>query len=158
MEGDVSMTGNIVGFVHSGITVKDLENSLHFYVDKLGLKVLSKQVAQDEYISRIVNFSSLKEIKIAFLEIPGGNQIEMLEYVGVERLSGSVRPCDYGSGHICLLVNDLEQMYERLKKQGVKFRSENIVEITAGANKGNKAIYMYDPDNYVIELMEKKSL
>lgn len=156
-EGRMSQ-GKVVGFIHSGITVKDLEISLDFYVNKLGFELLSKQVSKQEYISRIVNFNDLEEVKIAFLQIPGGSQIELLEYVGVERLPGNVRPCDYGSGHICIQVEGIEYLYEHLKEQGVQFRSPQIVDITAGANKGSKAIYMYDPDYYIIELMQKSTL
>lgn len=147
--------GKVVGFVHSGITVKSLESALDFYVDILGFELLSTQVANSDYIFDIVEIPGLKEIKIAFVQIPGGHVIELLEYVGIDTYSGSVRSCDYGTGHICLRVENLEEMFEELKDKGVKFKSKQVVNITAGANKGAKAAYMLDPDGYIIELMEK---
>lgn len=148
--------GKVVGFIHSGITVKNLEAALDFYVDTLGLELLSKQVANSDYIFDIVEIPGLKEIKIAFVQLPGGQVIEILEYVGVERYSGSSRSCDYGTGHICLQVEHLDEMFIELKRKGVIFKSKRIAHINAGANKGSKAVYMLDPDGYIIELMERK--
>ena len=151
------MEGKVVGFIHSGITVKNLDISLEFYVKTLGLELISKQISKNEYISKIVNFPDLEEINIAFLQTPDGNQIELLEYIGIERGPGNARPCDYGSGHICLKVEGIEKLYQSLREKGFQFRSPHIVDITMGANKGSKAIYMYDPDGYIIELMQKPS-
>ncbi|GAA0335166.1 lactoylglutathione lyase [Oceanobacillus oncorhynchi subsp. oncorhynchi] len=148
--------GKITGFVHSGITVKDLDASLEFYVDLLGLKLRSRQNVTDDYVLNIVEIPGIKEIKIAFIEIPGGTVIEMLEYEGTKTYSGAARTCDYGTGHICLQVENLESMYEDLKEKGVQFQSKGVQNITSGANKGAKAIYMLDPDGYIIELMESK--
>ena len=39
------------------------------------------------------------------LRIPGSDvEVELLEYKGCERHSGSARPCDYGTGHFALFV------------------------------------------------------
>lgn len=149
------MKGKIVGFIHSGITVKNLEDALDFYVDLLGLELLSTQVANSDYIYDIVEIPGLKEIKIAFVQLPGGHVFEILEYVGIDTYSGSARSCDYGTGHICLSVENLDEMFEELKAKGIIFKSEKVAHITVGANKGSKAVYMLDPDGYIIELMER---
>ncbi|GHH98923.1 VOC family protein [Neobacillus kokaensis] len=148
--------GRVVGFIHSGITVKNLESALDFYVNILGFELLSTQVANSDYIFDIVEIPGLKEIKIAFVQIPGGHVLELLEYVGIDTYSASSRSCDYGTGHICLMVENLEEMFKELKAKGVQFKSKKVANISAGANKGSKAVYMLDPDGYIIELMEKK--
>ncbi|WP_342545481.1 VOC family protein [Lysinibacillus sp. FSL K6-4013] len=145
----------VKGFMHSGITVKDLDLSLKFYIDILKLKLRSRQLANHEYTKKIVDVPRLTAIDIAFLELPDGNILELLEYQGIERYSASARPCDFGAGHICLQVSDLDQLYNELSTHGVLFRSKEVVEITHGVNKGAKAMYIYDPDGYIIELMEK---
>ncbi|MGE7907511.1 VOC family protein [Peribacillus sp. NPDC094092] len=147
--------GKVVGFIHSGITVKNLERALDFYVNILGFELLSTQVANSDYIFDIVEIPGLKEINIAFVQIPGGHVIELLEYVGIDTYSGSSRSCDYGTGHICLLVENLEEMFSELKAKGVQFKSKKVAHITVGANTGSKAVYMLDPDGYILELMEK---
>lgn len=147
--------GKVNGFIHSGITVKNVENALDFYVGILGFELLSTQIANSDYIFDIVELPGLKEIKIAFVQIPGGHVIEILEYVGIDTYPGHARSCDYGTGHICLSVENLEALFEELKAKGITFKSKKVANITMGANKGAKAVYMLDPDGYIIELMEK---
>ncbi|GAB3042230.1 VOC family protein [Virgibacillus ainsalahensis] len=147
--------GKIKGFIHSGITVKNLEKSLEFYVDVLGLELLTTQTVNAGYIFNIVEIPGLKEVKIAFVKVPGGNEVELLEYVGIKTYPGNTRSCDYGTGHICLEAENLEGIYNELKAEGIMFQSEKVVTITSGANKGAKAVYMFDPDGYIIELMER---
>jgi catechol 2,3-dioxygenase-like lactoylglutathione lyase family enzyme len=144
----------VTGFVHSGITVKSLQRSLNFYTELLGFKLLRKQTNDTDYIHDIVRIEGLKKIEIAFIESPDGTIVELLEYVGMERYSGEARSCDYGTGHICLRVENLDAMYKDLVDKGVRFKSKKVVPITAGNHKGGKAVYMKDPDGYLIELME----
>ncbi|MEK4306739.1 MULTISPECIES: VOC family protein [Oceanobacillus] len=148
------MMGRITGFIHSGITVRSLSESLNFYVDLLGLELLSTQTVTADYVFKIVEIPGLEKVEIAFVKIPGGNEIEILEYGGPKTYPGNARSCDYGTGHICLKVDDLESIYKDFKEKGVQFQSKGVVDITSGANKGAKALYMLDPDGYIIELME----
>lgn len=147
--------GNITGFIHSGITVKNMNNALDFYVSTLGFELLSTQNVISDYIFDIVEIPGLKGINIAFVQVPGGHVIELLEYTGIDTYPGNARSCDYGTGHICLQVDNLDALFEELQAKGIKFKSKKVVNITAGANKGSKAVYMLDPDGYVIELMER---
>lgn len=144
----------ITGFKHSGITVKNLEVALDFYVETLGLELVSKQINDQPYIHDIVNLPGIEKIKIAFVKTPDGQILELLEYVGTEVYSGEARSCDYGTGHICLTVTNLESMYQELLNKGIKFKSEKIATITKGIHEGSKAVYMKDPDGYLIEMME----
>lgn len=146
--------GFVTGFYHAGVTVQSMEKSLDFYCGLLGLELHSLRDATEEYILKIVNVPAEK-IRVAFLKVPGSySMVELLEYVGVERHPSSVRPCDYGSGHFCLYVNDLDQVYSDLASKGVQFRSTSPIISTAGLNKGSKIVYCIDPDGYLIELIE----
>ncbi len=95
-------------------------------------------------------------IRVVYLRIPGGGFVELLEYRGIERLSAASRPCDYGAGHLCLYVDDVEQMHARLVSLGFHARSEQVVDITAGPNAGARSCYMADPDGYAVELFQKR--
>lgn len=143
------------GFVHSGITVKNLEDALEFYVGILGFTLMKRQTNDTDYIHDIVKIPGLKKIEIAFVKTPDGQLIELLEYIGLDTYSGESRSCDYGTGHICLGVTNLDAMFQELSDKGVQFKSDKVVTITAGNHKGAKAVYMKDPDGYLIELMER---
>lgn len=146
--------GYVIGFYHAGVTVQSMEKSLDFYCELLGLELYSLRDATEEYIMKIVNVPAEK-IRVAFLKVPGSDaMVELLEYVGVERHPSSVRPCDYGSGHFCLYVSNLDKIYQDLSSKGVQFRSKTPIVSTAGVNKGAKIVYCIDPDGYLIELIE----
>ncbi|GIN88010.1 lactoylglutathione lyase [Heyndrickxia sporothermodurans] len=148
-------SGSVIGFYHAGITVKNLERSLDFYCHLLGFEFLSRQDVTDEYIFQIVSIQEAKLVKVAFVQIPGSDAVvELLEYTDADRRSGSSRPCDYGTGHICLYVKNLDELYKELLAKGVSFRSKAPVQVTSGRNKGAKIIYCLDPDGYIVELVE----
>jgi catechol 2,3-dioxygenase-like lactoylglutathione lyase family enzyme len=50
-------------------------------------------------------------------------------------------------------VDDLPAEYERLKKLGVRFKSEPV-QITAGRHTGGYTIYFLDPDNITLEMVQ----
>lgn len=81
--------------------------------------------------------------------------MELLEYRGVERLPAASRPCDPGAGHLCLFVDDVAAVFARLSSLGFRARSRDVVDITAGPNKGARNCYLADPDGYAVELFQR---
>jgi lactoylglutathione lyase len=146
----------ITGPRHAGITVSDLDRSLEFYRGVLGFELLWRRLYEEPEIARIVGVPDARGFDIAMLRVPGSElDIELIEYRGCERHSGSARPCDYGTGHFCVFVRGIDALYRELRARGVRFRSDGPVEMTAGANAGGKSLYSLDPDGYVLELHER---
>jgi lactoylglutathione lyase len=146
----------IVGARHAGITVSDLDRSLEFYCGKLGMELLWRRLYEEREIAEIVGVPEATGFDIAMLRVPGSElEVELLEYKGCERRSGSSRSCDYGTGHFAVFVQDIDGLHSDLASRGVAFRSEGPVEMSAGANSGGKSLYSLDPDGYVIEFHER---
>ena len=145
---------HITGFFHGGITVKDMESSLKFYRDGLQLEVEFDVINSADYLRTVVALPS-SEIRIVYLRIPNSGFVELLEYRGLERHSASARPCDFGGGHLCLYVDDVDAILSRMQSLGYSARSESAVDIVAGPNIGAKVVYLIDPDGYFIELFQK---
>ncbi len=144
-----------MGARHAGITVSDLDRSLAFYCDLLGMELVWRRTYKEPEIREIVGVPEATALEIAMLRVPGSElEVELLEYVGCERRSGATRPCDYGSGHFCVFVRSIDALYWDLSARGVPFRSSGPVEMTGGANRGGKSLYSSDPDGYVIEFHE----
>jgi lactoylglutathione lyase len=145
---------SVTGFFHGGITVSDMDQSITFYRDGLGLEPAFDRVLEADYL-RTVLALPLTSIRAVYLHIPGGGFVELLEYRGVERLPAASRPCDPGAGHLCLYVEGIDEIWERMRGMGYQSRSGAPVDITAGPNAGARSIYLLDPDGYPIELFQR---
>lgn len=146
--------GNVTGFFHAGITVRDMEASLRFYRDALGLEVHFDKILDGDYLP-VVLALDLETIRAVYLNIPGGGFVELLEYRGLERLPAASRPCDYGAGHLCFYTDAIDDLVSRARDRGYATRSGGPVDITAGPNAGARSVYLLDPDGYPIELFQR---
>jgi catechol 2,3-dioxygenase-like lactoylglutathione lyase family enzyme len=145
----------VVGVHHAGVSVSDLERSIAFYRDLLGLEVVGRRTVDHAYIGRIVGYPGV-EIDQAFLAVPGSeHRVELLEYRGVERAPVDAQTANPGTAHLCLRVRDLPGIYARLVDAHVQAISAPI-EVPLGPNAGALALYVADPDGIRIELVEPR--
>jgi catechol 2,3-dioxygenase-like lactoylglutathione lyase family enzyme len=140
---------------HTGFTVANLERSLHFYRDLLGLEVVGEQPGTAEYLATVTGFPGVR-LRMAFLRAPGGGDhiLELLEYAshpGEPTPRETNRP---GNGHLCFIVDDADVVYRELVAKGVRFMSDGPALITAGVNRGARAAYLRDPDGFTIEIFQ----
>src|SRR5688572_1279225 len=145
----------ISGFFHGGITVSDIDRSLPFYRDGLGLEIEFDRILDAPYLREVLGLT-FDQIRAVYLRIPGGGFVELLEYRGIERFPAASRPCDYGAGHLCFYVDGIDEVFERLSGMGYAARSEAVVDITAGPNMGARSVYFADPDGYPVELFQRR--
>jgi catechol 2,3-dioxygenase-like lactoylglutathione lyase family enzyme len=143
----------IVGAHHTSFTVADLDRSLKFFCDQLGLTVVHTREVGDDYFGRIVGLPGCR-VRAALLRIPGSNHhLELFEYLMPAGQPCAPRPCDPGSTHVSLLVDDLPALYDRLRGESGAFVS-GPVRITAGPNAGGYGVYLRDPNGVLIELFQ----
>ena len=147
--------GQVTGFFHGGVTVSDMDRSLRFYRDGLELEMEFDKKVDGPYLPVVLDLD-LSHIRAVYLRIPGGSFLELLEYHGIETLPAAARPCDYGAGHLCLYVEGIDDVYQRLVGLGYRARAGKVVDITEGPNKGARSVYMLDPDGYHVELFQKR--
>jgi catechol 2,3-dioxygenase-like lactoylglutathione lyase family enzyme len=89
------------------------------------------------------------------LRVPGSDQhIELIDYRGVQRTMVDPAPPTVGTAHVCLVVDELEAMYGRLRQAGALALSDPVV-VPSGPNAGATAVYMRDPDGFCVELLER---
>jgi len=139
---------------HVGITVSDLEGSVAFYRDVLGMTVQNQGEAKGEFISRVVGVPGT-HVKTAYLSA-GALSLELFQYITPTggRQQHSTRPFDVGNYHLAFLVDDMEEAYRELTSSGVKF-ADIPQYVAEGEAKGLGAIYFYDPDGITLELIQK---
>jgi catechol 2,3-dioxygenase-like lactoylglutathione lyase family enzyme len=145
----------ITGIDHFGATVSDVDRSLAFWRDLLGLEERGRGVIEWEHIDRLV---ALPDTKLEWVElaIPGGGTVELSRYH--RPVADAIAPGEEnepGRSHLSLLVDDLDTTLSRLRGAGVPARTDEPVSIPVGAYAGGKAAYVFDPDGIEIELIER---
>jgi len=138
---------------HTGYTVSDLERSVAFYRDLLGLEVIAEQEKQGGYLAAIVGYPDA-HVRMAHLRAPVGEHVvELFQYLTPAGGAPEIEPKNVGTAHLCLLTDDLHGDYERLAAAGVPFVSPPV-EVDTGINTGGYALYLRDPDGIVVELFQ----
>jgi lactoylglutathione lyase len=125
--------------LHTMLRVGDLERSLRFYTEVLGMKELSRRDYPDG------------KFTLAFLGFganPEHAEIELTYNWGVERYELGT-----AYGHIAIGVDDIYATCEKLRAAGGKITRE------PGPMKHGSTViaFLEDPDGYKVELIETKS-
>src|SRR5213596_622326 len=97
----------IIAADQTGFTVSNLETSLAFWRDVLGFELSHRPHQTGDLASEITGVPGA-EISIAVLK-GYGHKIELLEYLAPpDRKRVDLRPCDVGSVHVALTVDNLD--------------------------------------------------
>jgi catechol 2,3-dioxygenase-like lactoylglutathione lyase family enzyme len=147
----------VTGILHTGLTVSDLDRSIAFYRDLLGLELIDQWDSSRPYLRTVVGYPDA-ELRIALLRLPGpagaaGHHIELLEYRRPRGTRGDPNTYHPGNGHVAFMVDDLDTIYTALKDRGVRFKSAPV-DITHGRNAGGRAVYFFDPDDITLEMIQ----
>ncbi len=103
---------NLTHIEHIGIAVKNLDESIKFYEEILGLKCYAVEEVTDQ------------KVKTAFFQI-GQTKIELLESTDPEGPIGKfIEKRGEGIHHIAYAANELESSLEALKNKGIKLIDE----------------------------------
>src|SRR6267378_3795946 len=148
------MPVRVIAADHTGITVSNLEQSLEFWQNVLGFKFSHRAHQTSEMASEITGVAGA-EIKIAVVKAPGGHKIELLEYLAPadRKKYVDLRPCDVGSIHVALTVDNLESVLHKIAVSGWKAAGKSQT-LQSGPNAGKRVVYVRDPDGTTIEFMQ----
>ena len=141
------------GLDHVAVTSGDLDRSIGFYVELLGLELRARGDASGESEFEITGIQDAS-VRWADLQLPHGQVLELIEYVKPRGTPSRPEANDPGATHISLRVPDVEAVHHRLLEAGVGVRTEPIEITAAGAWQGAKAFYTSDPDGVTVELIQ----
>jgi lactoylglutathione lyase len=144
----------VAGVHHTSRSVGDMDRSLAFYRDLLGLEVLLDTEMAGEMLEREVALEGAR-LRLVELGTGGETMLELLQYHEPKpRDAGDeLRPCDVGAHHVALTVDDIASAYEWLRDAGVEFTCPPQ-EVDAGYFAGHRTVYCYDPDRMIVELWQ----
>ncbi len=155
---------------HLAVHVADVERSLAFYRDLLGMEQLGYFVEYDQTVRDVVGYPDAV-LKTAHVLIPNSDMyMEIIEFVRPQGTPVDPQPANPGTVHLGFFVDDLEATLQRLIEAGYSFHgTSRPVDIPAslmdsrdaeGEAEGNwmhklmggKACYVEDPDGIVLQL------
>lgn len=124
-------------YLHTMIRVKDLDESVKFYTENLGMKELRRNDVPDgKYTLAFVGYGGEKDHTV----------LELTYNYGVDRY-------EQGSafGHLAIGVPDIKATVEKLREAGAKVTRE-----PGPVKFGTTVIaFVEDPNGYKIELIER---
>jgi catechol 2,3-dioxygenase-like lactoylglutathione lyase family enzyme len=142
------------GLHHVGITVKDLDASVRFYHDVLGLEFSNEPSPwfDGPELGPAVGVpgAALRQVSLTL----GETTLELLEYKSPP--SETAKPLlsnNIGASHVAFLVEDIHAKKAELEAKGIAFYSDvNVVD--EGVLAGWRWVYFEDPDGYPLELVQ----
>ena len=143
----------ILGLDHVSVTTADIARSLAFYRDLLGLPVRGIGELTGDEVDRITGTPGVRLLS-ADLDLGRGQVLELLEYVGAA--DGVALGLEHpGSGHIGLMVDDVDEVHGSLVAAGVTVKSAPVELTEPGDWHGVRCMTVLDPDGVAVELVER---
>ena len=138
---------------HTGIVVTDLQRSLEFYRDVLGLKPVIDFQLEGPFIDDLSAMNGV-QLRMVKLVADDGGMVELLYYVSHPRTrTDDNELCEIGPTHVAFTVADVDRAYAQLSAAGVPFNHPPIVSPDGKA----KVAFCRDPDGTFLELVEELS-
>ena len=139
-------------FYHTGFVVHDLETSVKFYTEVLGLEVVRRMEREGPFIEQVLGFEQAHIIG-AFLSMAYGHSLELIQYLVPPSGHGKVERNDLGATHLAFWVSNIEECHARMSERGLKFISPPASFVQDGVVV-RKAAYAQDPDGNWLEFVE----
>lgn len=142
---------------HVGVTVSDIDRSIAFYRDVLGLDFKGEMTMEGKETDLLFGRKNAKA-RVAYLN--GSNHImcpplELIQFIDQDIRKDEADLFKTSISEICFMTDDIWKVYEELKAKGVDFISEpQGFDSTAYGFGKSIAVYLRDPDGIIMELIQ----
>ncbi len=148
------MTASGVAASHVGVHVRDVDRSLRFYRDLLGLELVTRLRSDSAHTREITGYPEAV-LDVAVVRAPAGGFVELMRFEGVDGTPVDPAAANAGTCHLAFYVDDLDALHGTLVAAGVPLVSPRVVPIPrSGLLVGAKVAYVTDPDGVRVELIE----
>ncbi|MCT4565938.1 MAG: methylmalonyl-CoA epimerase [Maledivibacter sp.] len=127
---------------HIGIAVKNLDETLKFYTEALGLEVQGTETVEEQ------------KVKVAFLPL-GDTEVELLESTSPDGpIAKYIEKKGEGIQHVAFKVENIEEAIEHMKSKGFRMIDEKPRYGAGGA----KIAFMHPKSSHgvLVELSERQ--
>ena len=142
---------------HVGLTVSDLERSIAFYRDILGLEFQGEIFMEGEETDKMFRKKNCKA-RVAYLN--GSKALEAPPVELIQFVNNEVKkvPSDLFTtsiSEVCFYTDDIDSAYKHLVDNNVECLSEpQYFDFRAYGFGESRAFYFRDPDGIILEMMQ----
>ena len=141
---------SVYGIRHTGLVVKDLDNSLRFWRDMLGFSEIINQTESGPSLDKVLSLDNVN-VSTVKLKSPDGQLLELLYFNSHQDIeSRRLQTCSVGFTHIALSVSNIANLYQELVINGIEFNSEPQLS----ADGKVKMTYAISPEGAFVEFVE----
>ena len=136
---------------HVGITVSDLDASIAFYCDVVGMRLTTRLESGGPWFDELTHNQGAV-IDVAMLELQGFT----LQLVAYTQAGGEPSPIAHnrpGSAHLSIEVDDVDTRHAAITASG----DHNPTAIVDIAGTGIRSFYVEDPDGIPVELLQMRA-
>ncbi len=135
---------------HTGIVVTDMERSLKFYRDLLGLQPVIDFTEESEYMDTLCALKGVR-LRMVKLVAEDGGMIELLQYLSHprQRPEGNTL-CEIGPTHVAFTVDDVDEVFSDWSAKGITCTGQPQMSPDGKA----KLFFCQDPDGTFLEIVE----
>ncbi|NLB84047.1 MAG: hypothetical protein GX791_07355 [Synergistaceae bacterium] len=135
---------------HASFTVEDLDRSVTFYRDFLGMKLDGIWERESAYAQDVTGIAGAR-LRLAYFSLENAS-FELVEYLEGKGQIIDTSPNNIGSAHVCFITTDFDGIVGRLGEWGGKIAGK-ISTVPAGVNRGKRVAYVEDPDGNTLEIL-----
>ncbi|HEX8463186.1 MAG TPA: VOC family protein [Abditibacterium sp.] len=139
---------------HLNLVVADLERSAGFYERVFGFRRGFSAILQGDWIETLTGLPNVRA-QCLFLELPGSAmRLELLRYDAPPSQPSEQNGVQViGIRHLAFEVEDLDEILELLRIEGIAPRSAPVEVPFRVGNLGRKRLcYFQDPDGIILEI------
>ncbi len=133
---------------HVGLTVSDLEASVAFYRDVVGMEEAGRSEVGGDWFDRLTDNVGAR-IRVAHLTL-GGLTLQLVQYLAAGGETLALAHKHVGNPHLCFNVQDLEAARRRVEALGGGGFLSPVVSL---GDTGRRSFYVADPDGVLIEFI-----
>lgn len=142
---------------HVGLTVSDLDKSIAFYRDVLGLEFQGEILMVGEETDRMFQKKNC-QARVAYLNGSKNTKtppVELIQFIDQKIKKEQSDLFMTSISELCFYTDDIESIYKKLIDNNVECLSEpQYFDFTEQGFGRSKAFYFRDPDGIVLEMMQ----
>jgi catechol 2,3-dioxygenase-like lactoylglutathione lyase family enzyme len=151
------VAAQVIGACHISPVVSDIDRSLRFYRDLLGLEVTAAPPVAWDDNRALRELHGLPDVRMRYFSarVPGARcGIEPVEFDTRDRSARPWRMHDPGAVTLILLVRDIDSAFAKLKAANVPVVTTGGAPVFPSQKSKSRAVIVRDPDGQFVELAQ----